>query len=191
VTDSQPEELKHAYRVMDVPTVSTSYTIKQRYRQMMKRWHPDLYSPGSPEHAEATQMTASINDAFSKIERAPLRYYREPQSPFRNSAARTTPPVSGLSTNTDWDPCPFADRCEFWIRFVLGAVFGAPLGIRLWVDLAHLWNLPRSTFLLALLTTSVVCALASARGGDKVWHSMMRMWWWRPWPWWWREHCSL
>lgn len=38
----QIAEWMAAYRVLGVPLSATALTIKQTYRKLMKRWHPDL-----------------------------------------------------------------------------------------------------------------------------------------------------
>lgn len=69
VTDDQIEELKHAYQVLGAPLSASPSLIKQTYRQLIKRWHPDIYPTGTEAYAEATQMTTLINGAYSEIEK--------------------------------------------------------------------------------------------------------------------------
>jgi hypothetical protein len=65
------EEWKHAYRVLDMPFSASPAAIKQNYRKLIKRWHPDLFASGSVEQAEASDMTRLINEAYASIARAP------------------------------------------------------------------------------------------------------------------------
>ena len=81
--DKQLSDLKRAYQTLNVPACATTTSIKKAYRQLLKRWHPDLYSRGASMSAEATQMTRLINEAYSTIRQAPLRYYSEGPSQAR------------------------------------------------------------------------------------------------------------
>jgi len=68
-------ELKRAYQIPGVPLFASAPSIKQTYRKLVKRWHPDLYPSGTSDNVEATRMTKLINEAYAAIETAPLRYY--------------------------------------------------------------------------------------------------------------------
>ena len=174
IADDHLAELKHAYQVLDVPLAASASCIKQAYRNLIKRWHPDLYSAGTPSYAEATQMTKLINAAYASIEDAPLRYYVDacpPDFVRRWQAARPSPNVpsdarSVVPPKTDW--------LEFWIRFICGAFFGALLGIR---DL--LFNYDQSAAEIPLAVGLIICLRfrRSWQSGDGFWHSVLRRWW--------------
>src|SRR5262247_70816 len=119
------DELRNAYRLLDGPPPGTAHLIRQRHRQLLKRWHPDLYHQGSPQHAEATQMSKLINEAYSRIRSAPLRYASEPVPQPAESAT-----LNGSASHT-LDPdenYPRLDRIEFWVRFVCGGLLGTLVG---------------------------------------------------------------
>lgn len=92
------ENLAHAYRVLDVPWDASPRAIKAGYRKLVKRWHPDRYPPGTESHAESTLMTRLLNDAFARIENAPLR--NGTATPFSRPAA-ATPRAGANTTNAD------------------------------------------------------------------------------------------
>jgi hypothetical protein len=71
--DDQFAELKRSYQVLGVPTDAAPPSIKHAYWQLVRRWHPDLYANGTPDHIEATQMAGLINEAYAAIAHAPLR----------------------------------------------------------------------------------------------------------------------
>src|SRR5882757_8717630 len=73
--EDQLAEWKAAYRLLDVPPSATSNDIRKGQRRLLKRWHPDFFAAGTDEQTEATRMTQFINEAYAKIENAPLRYY--------------------------------------------------------------------------------------------------------------------
>ena len=87
--DIQITNLAHAYRVLDVPHDASPRAIKAAYRQLVKRWHPDRYRPGSEEQADATLMTRLLNAAYARIEDAPLQAgYATPFSAPSNASAQ-------------------------------------------------------------------------------------------------------
>src|SRR5690348_13552951 len=65
IAECQVAELKRAYQTLGVPFSASALSIKQGYRRIAKRWHPDLYPTGTPAYDEATQMMKRINEAFS------------------------------------------------------------------------------------------------------------------------------
>lgn len=86
--DVQITNLAHAYRVLDVPHDASPRAIKAAYRRLVKRWHPDRYSPGSEEQVDATLMTRLLNAAYARIEGAPLQAgFATPFSTPRNAPA--------------------------------------------------------------------------------------------------------
>jgi len=166
-------ELQRAYRILDVPSSASAHSIKRAYRTLLRRWHPDLYETGTGAHAEATQMTSMINEAYSAIEHAPLRYYADVDRPTRPRTKTTTATVGRDSTNKTSGAFPETGRLEFRVRFVCGALFGAFICIRLALDY---FGRPA---LLGVGTTVTILGFgfASARFGDKFWHSIFRHWW--------------
>jgi uncharacterized membrane protein len=62
------------------------------------------------------------------------------------------------------------DRLEFWVRFVCGAIAGAVVGLDLFL------NAFASSAGLVLGTVGLILGsgFASARFGDKFWHSILR-----------------
>jgi curved DNA-binding protein CbpA len=115
-----------AYRVLGVPLSASALTIRQSYRKLMKRWHPDLFGNGSVEQADAARMSRLINEAYDKIERAPLRYHVEAHPAYARGQSGTPTPSRPLEP---WvDPFPNAELIEFWVRLVCGTAFGALMG---------------------------------------------------------------
>jgi len=168
-------ELQRAYQILGVPSSASAHSIKHAYRALVKRWHPDLYQTGTAAHAEATLMTRMINDAYSAIGRAPLRYYVDVDRPTRSRATANsaTPSVGRESTNKASEAFPKTDRIEFWVRFVCGALLGAFLSIRFALEYFE-----RPALLALGITASIVgLGFLAARHGDKFWHSIFRYWW--------------
>lgn len=172
VNETQLEEWKHAYRVLGVPLWATSLSIKEAYRRLVKRWHPDLVQSGSAKQAEATQMAPAINEAYAAIRGAPLRYYAGAVSLTQANRRGRRPVAPGVSA-VKRDAPPKTDWLEFWVRFVCGFLFGGLVGIRLWIEFLDNFG----GFVAADLAVAVVCGLAAARYGDKFWYSVFGRWW--------------
>ncbi len=111
-------ELKRAYSLLDVPCSASARSIKQAYRRIAKRWHPDRYQAGTPAHAEATQMMKCINEAYALIENAPLLC-----RPAK-SAATTNSPSSEPSNYAD------PETGHFWSSF-FDVVSSSPVLMRI------------------------------------------------------------
>jgi len=163
-----------AYQVLGVRLDATSHAIRQAYRAMVKRWHPDSCAPGTAAQAEATRMMALINESYAKIERAPLRYDAGTFSRKRERAT-SVGSQAGYESSTIGETVPVlnTDRIEFWVRFAMGAFIGLLVSIDL---LLNLYEYP------VLLGISVAVAilgigLAFARFGDKTWHVFLKTWW--------------
>ena len=173
LTEFQPSELKRAYQILDVPLSAPSHSIKQAYRRLVKRWHPDRYATESAAHADSDWMTKLINDAYSKIEAAPLRYFIEAIPLAQRKAAQGTPPSTYKSNDNISEAFPKTDRIEFWVRFVCGAVFGV------FVSLDLVLNFIESSAVLdwAIVGIIIGSGFAAARYGDKFWYSIFQRWW--------------
>jgi curved DNA-binding protein CbpA len=176
--DYQLTELRHAYQVLGVPTDTAAPSIKYAYRRLVKRWHPDLYANGTPAHVEATQMTRLINEAYSAIAHAPLRYHVETYpNPTKGNKSQPPSPSPSERTGVTTEEIPKTDGLEFWVRFVCGAFFGVfvifDMFFLVMPDFLRLSGVPA----LGALGLILGCGLAAARYGDKFWYSIFRRWW--------------
>ncbi len=186
LTDNPVGDLRRAYEILDVSPIASAHVIKQAYRKLAKRWHPDLYSPGTQAHAEAVQMMKTINEAYSCVLHAPLRYGME----TRATSSRQANPVSprgnapppraqqGWSYTEEKYPARssmFA-RYEFWTRFVFGALLG--VAVSLFLNARFYPALPSALAIPLALAEIVSCGYAAARLGDEFWYLAVRRWWW-------------
>jgi len=173
IADDQIAELKHSYQVLGAPFSASASSIKQTYRKLVKRWHPDLYPNGTPEYAEATHMTKLINGAYAQIEDAPLRYHIDAFPAAYVAGRQFTHPSPNQPSATRRESLPQTDWLEFWIRFVCGAFLGALLGVR--ELLMHYYEL--DIWIPVCIGFILVFAFAAAQSGDNFWHSVLRRWW--------------
>jgi DnaJ-domain-containing protein 1 len=136
----QPLTMERAYRVLNIAPNASALAIKQAYRKLLKRWHPDLQQAGTTAHAESTEMSRRINEAYALIQHAPLRYERF-------ASAKNTGPQPKQTESTAWQDFILRqamrshvktpqrmDRVEFWVRFVCGAIFGGGAAFVLSLD---------------------------------------------------------
>jgi DnaJ-class molecular chaperone len=178
-SEEQVAELKHAYQVFGVPLSATPVAIKQSYRTLVKRWHPDFYTSGTQEHADATQMMKALNDSYALIQDAPLRYNIDA---FREdySAGRTEPKDPGYPKV---DSIFKFSWVEFWVRFVIGAIWGALFGFRAGLGLYVGLNSSASSnaaFFACIIISTLAWGLIVATAGDKFWQEFFGRWWlWR------------
>ncbi|MGB9070076.1 MAG: DnaJ domain-containing protein [Candidatus Acidiferrales bacterium] len=194
---SIPEEriagLKHAYQVLGVPLSATPASIKQSYRRLAKRWHPDLYESDAVEHADATRMTKAINESYSLIENAPLRYFvdafrpgyaaaRQTVRPVARPVPEAAPPKDAGGRAQEVREYPRVESilkytwAEFWIRFVCGGIFGAMCGFRIGV---RYYTSPGS-FVAGMVAGAVIVAFVAVVVADGFWQWFLGRWWiWR------------
>ena len=176
--DYQVGELRHAYQVLGVPPDATAPSIKHAYRRLVKRWHPDLYAVGAPSHVEAAHMTRLINEAYSAIAHAPLRYHVEtyPNSTKEKSSQPSSPATTERIRATARE-IPKTDRLEFWVRFVCGACFGLFVILDLFISVMPDSLQFSGVLAVGSLALILGCGLAAARFGDKFWYAIFRRWW--------------
>jgi curved DNA-binding protein CbpA len=171
--ENQLAELKHAHQVLNVPLSSSASSIKHAYRNLIKRWHPDHYRNGSPEYAEATQMTKLLNSAYSAIENAPLRYHVDACPPSSVQSRHVATSFSSQSNEIRSEKLPRTDWLEFSVRFVFGALLGGLLSIRVF-----LFYYDEPTVLIPVSIALIFgFGILSAKSGDSFWHSLLRRWW--------------
>jgi hypothetical protein len=171
------EDVRHAYQVLGIAHDASAHSIKQAYRRLIKRWHPDLATPGTTAHNESTQMTLLINEAYAKIANAPLRYrgagnYQpKAANDVPNPSYKATPQYQTQSqqeTLRDED-LPNIARIEFWVRFVCGFLFGLLMSFVFLVELALHSSDHASFFLVVCAAIPFAFAFGSARFGDRFW----------------------
>lgn len=179
--EEQVAEWKGAYHVLDAPLSAPADFIEENYRALVKRWHPDHYAAGSAEQVEAAEMTRLINEAYGKIENAPLRNY-DAASGWFGAAETDGFTTAGRRPFVDRpDPFRNMERVEFWIKFGVGAVIGGVFGLGsifrfyLRYDSGVFWDLG------ILAGFMVLFGFGSAKQGDKFWDAVFRRSWWSRW----------
>jgi|SRR5436309_6362347 len=176
--DYQLTELRHAYQVLGVPSDAAAPSIKHAYRRLVKRWHPDLYANGTPAHVEATHMTRLINEAYSAIAHAPLRYHVETYSSQTKEKSNQPPsPSASERIRMTAEKIPKTDRLEFWMRFVCGAFFGVFIIFDMFFSVMPDSFQFSGALALGALGLIMGCGFAAARYGDKFWYSIFRRRW--------------
>ncbi len=62
------ESLKKAFAVLEVPYGASPEKVKQAYRRLLIKYHPDRHAGDSEKMALATELTQQIADAYRRIE---------------------------------------------------------------------------------------------------------------------------
>lgn len=169
--ESQIETLKRAYRILGVPVSASAHSIKQAYRRLAKRWHPDLCAGARSDLDQAAEMIKVINWAYSTVARAPLRYHIESYPRARQRKDQTPVTGSVARVATDRDTLPVTDRVEFWVRFVCGALLGALMSLGL---ILTSWSGPVMFIVGACM--SLLFGFATVRYGDSFWLEALEDW---------------
>jgi hypothetical protein len=74
------------YRVLNLSPGATPAEIKRSYYQIIRRWHPDLFKPGSLMQKTAEDITKDTNEAFEQLIKK--RHYRRFPPPGEASATK-------------------------------------------------------------------------------------------------------
>jgi hypothetical protein len=81
------DELRASYRVLELDPDSSAEAVKRSYRELVKLWHPDRYSPGSPLQHKAQERLKEINLAYERIIKKPHAAATEDPPPKSAHAA--------------------------------------------------------------------------------------------------------
>ncbi len=171
-TDPTPfSSIKRAYELLGVPDSASAHMIKHAYRVMAKRWHPDLYRSGTPEQAEAARMMELINEAYSTIQCAPLRYgTQDSYGVAPQPASQTSRPENDIPVTSKQGPFVAPDRLEFWVRFVCGSILGIFASAGLILRTSLFFDLPLTQISCVAIVIVLACGFGAARGGDAFWY---------------------
>lgn len=72
VADVPVDDCLAAYRTLEIDARASATAIRQRYRELATRYHPDKWPHASQEQASASARMAEINAAYQLIRDAPL-----------------------------------------------------------------------------------------------------------------------
>jgi hypothetical protein len=107
-------KLYQAYRLLDVGPGDSTDTIKMKYLNLVKTYHPDKLYANPTAQAEATEKMKEINESYCLIKNAPL------------SAAEGSPePEPPKKTKSKFS------LCETCVYFFYGVIIGTGLSIML------------------------------------------------------------
>jgi hypothetical protein len=144
---SQPD----FYAIFGVPPSASQEEIRAAHRELVKRYHPDIYST-SGDKARATEKLQEINDAYAvlgNVERRKAYDARHVESPRRPPpAAQTRSPHirrSSITRRRRMAPQPLRARMKFRLNrkvFTLPRLAGAVLGMILFSAAAYILNQP-------------------------------------------------
>ncbi len=93
-----PTDLREYYRVLELSPGASLDEIKRAYRQLLQRWHPDRYKPGSLMQTTAEDVTKELNEAYHQLCRK--KRYLE----FRPKPRPAPTRVKTSTTRDPWKP---------------------------------------------------------------------------------------
>jgi len=167
------ENVKRAYRVLDVPMTASALAIKSNYRKLIKRWHPDRPTTGAATSAEAMLMTKLINEAYAEIQNAPLRYYAGGGATRVDGSLPLVRPARGVESLGDAEVALLEKRAEYAVRIICGVLSGVFFGLIFAEDLFR----KDYQFLMAALVCAIGFAAGAVKYGDKFWRAVLGKWW--------------
>jgi curved DNA-binding protein CbpA len=109
------KDYQEFYRVLNLNPGATPAEIKRSYHQIIRRWHPDLFKPGSLMQKTAEDITKETNEAFEQLFKK--RHYRKFPPP--GEAQHAKPPraarrPSPKATGSPKSPKKSAPRFTGW-----------------------------------------------------------------------------
>jgi|GEM_PF-4551443 len=166
-TPDELAEIRNAYIVLNVPRTASARLIKKAYRDMIKKWHPDLFPAGSDDQELATEMTQKMNESYRLIKDAPMQnHIQADMSANVNAGARE--PASSGEENRDVEVFYY----PLWLRIIF-SVFGVILGaVSIGPVMASMsLILYKSKFIAFILYIMGVtaCGILADRCGENFW----------------------
>ena len=116
-------------------------------------------------------MMGLINEAYSRIAHAPLRYHIAGYPRIEQQRTQSPYPES-KHARPEQSMLPMTDLGEFVVRFVCGGLLGAWVSATLVEDLSKYPDV-QVAIRVALIAS---CSLAAARFGDRFWSWLLENW---------------
>ena len=152
-----PGDLAEACKVLGVEPGVSPLRARQRYRQLVKQWHPDRHPKDPQSQAAATRRTQELSAAYKRVKDAA----RRGEVPMRTPSAWRPSPAAG-------PPVPVVDTlADRALRFVVGAVVGVIVDFEILSDSLAVW-----------IGIPVTLGLAVAAFGWAVLEWVLRKVWW-------------
>jgi len=132
------------FRTLGLNPGASAADIKQAYRRLIQRWHPDQFKAGSLMQTTAEDMSKEINEAYEQLHKRQLykrflsqaapKFSKPPFAAARGSVRRAPAPAAPPRK-----PRPARPRARWpWIR--IGTAAGAALAaFALWHSLPASW----------------------------------------------------
>src|SRR5262245_7409356 len=150
-------QITAAYRILGLEPGVSPFAARRRYRDLIKKSHPDRFPAGSPRQAEATRLTQEINAAYRTIKQAAIHH----EVPLRRQTTATPAPSPDLAP---LDEFTIADRVFF---AVLGLLLGGFLDLSFGAESAVVW-----------VAVPLVTGVAGALFGWRAIELVIRFLWW-------------
>jgi hypothetical protein len=94
--------IQEYYRALNLSPGATPFEIRRAYRQLIRRWHPDFFKPGSPMQTTAEDITKETNEAFEQLYKKKL--YRKFPPKGKSAAGSEDPGFDASDDESDAQP---------------------------------------------------------------------------------------
>ncbi|MBD0336765.1 MAG: DnaJ domain-containing protein [Cyanobacteria bacterium Co-bin13] len=83
-------EIDRCFEILELRPGASKQQIKESYRRLAKRWHPDQFSQSDPQRQQAEVKIKLINDAYQRLKESPA-----------SESARSAPAQAAKQATTD------------------------------------------------------------------------------------------
>ena len=101
--------LKECYQRLELPNEANAAEIRQAYKRLVKKWHPDKFESDSPIKAYAEERIKLINAAYDLLR----KHQSQNSTPLRSENDATRPSEKSTSCDAFPQNSPFFKRRSF------------------------------------------------------------------------------
>ena len=70
ILENANDDMARYYANLEIPCGSDFRTVKKAWKQMLKKYHPDLHSRDKKKQQTATRLTQGLTTAYNEIKKA-------------------------------------------------------------------------------------------------------------------------
>jgi DnaJ-class molecular chaperone len=70
ILENANDDMARCYANLEIPCGSDFRTVKKAWKQMLKKYHPDLHSRDKKKQQTATRLTQGLTTAYNEIKKA-------------------------------------------------------------------------------------------------------------------------
>ncbi len=70
ILENANDDMARCYANLEIPCGSDFRTVKKAWKQMLKKYHPDLHSRDKKKQQTATRLTQDLTTAYNELKKA-------------------------------------------------------------------------------------------------------------------------